>query len=243
MQVEKLFEDFKNIKYENITCITWYDSIKLMNINKKFSVYLKKINVNTMNFGSILLGFYSNEDNDIIIHIDDKQIKQKINAKILTYPLCNVILSKIGLYSNIIIRSTKEVYGIFITLTEQELNNMYNHTYFSNYFYENKPYHLFYNEGKIDVRDGLHVKKLDEIEIPQIINENIIWKNILDNKPNFNHILKYNNIIIKLSLDTHIWEKIKDNTEQSEKLDKIIKSYRKIFDHYNLHDSIVSDYL
>lgn len=244
MNIENLFEQFKNIRYEDINCITWYESIKRMNANKKFCVYLKKINTNTMNFGSILLGFYSNENNNITIHINNNEIKQKIPAKILTYPICNIILSKLGMYSNINVRSDKEIYGIFITLTEEELNKMNNYIYFTNYFYENKPYHLHYHSGKIYLKDGLYKKKLiDEFEIPQFITENIVWQNIIENRPNFNDILKYNDIIIKLSLNRHIWEKIKNNTEKCKEVEKIIYKYREIFDIYNLYDSTLGEFL
>ena len=146
MDIKNLFEEFKNIKYQDITCKTWFESVKYMNINKKFSVYLKKINTNTINFSSLILGFYSKEENDIVIHIDNNLIKQKIPAKILTYPICNIILSKIGIYSNVIVHSrNKDIYGIFITLTEGELCKMDKYIYFSNYFYENKTYHLHYH--------------------------------------------------------------------------------------------------
>ena len=33
MDIENLFEEFKSIKIEDITCKTWYDSVKLMNNN------------------------------------------------------------------------------------------------------------------------------------------------------------------------------------------------------------------
>ena len=244
MDIEKLFEEFKSIKIEDITCKTWYDSVKLMNKNKKFSVFVKKININTMNFGSILLGFYSNENNDITIHIDDNEIKQKIPANMLTYPICNIILSKLGIYSNINVRSDKEIYGIFISLSEEEINKMMNNVYFSNYFYENKAYHLHYHSGKIHLENGLYKTKLSfEIEIPRIVNVNIVWQNILENRPNFTDILKYNDVIIKLSLDRHIWEKIKNNTEKCKEVDKIIQKYRKIFDNYKLYDSNISEFI
>lgn len=245
MDIKNLFEEFKNIKYQDITCKTWFESVKYMNINKKFSVYLKKINTNTINFSSLILGFYSKEENDIIIHIGGNRIKQKIPAKILTYPICNIILSKIGIYSNVIVHSrNKDIYGIFITLTTEEHANMDNYLYFSNYFYEDKPYHLRYRYGKIYIEDGLYKKKeIDEFELPRFISENIIWQNILENTPNFTDILKYNDVIIKLSLDRHIWEKIKDNTEKCEEVNNIIEEYRKIFDNYNLYDSNVSGFL
>jgi len=244
MNIEKLFEHLKNIKFEDVVCKTWYDSVKLMNKNKKFSVYLKKININTLNFGSILLGFYSNEKNDITIQIDNNLIKQKIPAKMLTYPICNIILSKLGIYSNINVRGDKEIYGIFITLTESELNNLINYIYFSNYSYENKPYHLHYYSGRIYVKEGLYEKRLlNEFEIPRFLNENIVWQDILENTPNFTDILKYNDIIIKLSLDIHIWDKIKDNTKKCKEVDKIIQKYKEIFDICNVYDSNISEFL
>lgn len=244
MDIEKLFEEFKSIKIEDIVCKTWYDSVKLMNKNKKFSVYFKKININTMNFGSILLGFYSKEINDIVIQIDNNEIKQQIPSNILTYPICNIILSKLGMYTNINVYSDKEIYGIFITLTEEEINKIMSNVYFSNYFYENKPYHLHYHSGKIHLENGLYKTKLSfEIEIPRIVNENIVWQGIIKNRPNFTDILKYNNIIIKLSLDKHIWEKIKVNTEECKEVDKIIEKYREIFDNYKLYDSNISEFI
>jgi len=179
MCIKNMLEEFKNIKYEDISCKTWYESVKLMNTNKKFSVYFKKINDNTTHFGSILLAFYSKEDNDIIISIDDNQIKQKIPSKILTYPICNIILTKIARYSDINIHSSKEIYGIFITLTDEELNNIDNYIYFSNYFYGDSEYHLYYHSGKIYLEDGLYEKtSINEFEIPNFTNEKIIHKNI-----------------------------------------------------------------
>lgn len=244
MDIEKLFEEFKNIKIEDIVCKTWFESVKRMNIDKKFSVYLKKININTMNFGSILLGFYSKEDNLITINIDDNKIKQKIPAKILTYPICNIILSRVGMYTNITVHSHKEIYGIFITLSQEELYKMNSYTYFTNYFYENKLYHIHYHSGKIYIKNGLYIKRFtNDNEIPSFINENIVWKNILENKPNFTDILKFNNVIIKLSLDRHIWDKIKDNTEKCKEVGKILEKYREIFDTYNLYDSIISEFI
>ncbi len=244
MDIEKLFGHLKNIKFEDVVCKTWYDSVKLMNKNKKFSVYLKKININTLNFGSILLGFYSNEKNDITIQIDNNILKQKIPAKMLTYPICNIILSKLGIYSNINVHGDKEIYGIFITLTEPELNNLINYIYFSNYSYENKPYHIHYYSGRIYVKEGLYKKRLlNEFEIPRFLNENIVWQNILENTPNFTDILKYNDILIKLSLEKNIWNKIKNDTEKCKEVEKHIESYRKIFDNYNLYDSTIDKFI
>ena len=246
MDIKTLFEEFKNIKIEDITRKTWYESVKFMNINKKFSVYLKKIKSNPLrqNFGSVLLGFYSKEDTDFVIDIDNIKINQKIFKKTLTYPICNIIFTKLGIYTNIHVYSDKEIYGIFVTLTEKELKVMDGYTYFSNYFYNNKQYHIYYDFGKIFINEGLYKKRfIKNLEIPRFINENIVWKNILQNTPNFFDILKFNNIIIKLTLDRHIWNKIKDNTESCKEVKKIIEEYEEIFVIYKLYDSKISDYI
>ena len=121
MEIKKLFEEFKNIKYENIHYKTWLQSIKNINeTNNNFSVYLKKLKKNINNRKSLILGFYSEEDSEIIININNNEIKQKIYAKELNYPLCNIIFSDIGCYTDINISSSKDIYVVLIALKNIE---------------------------------------------------------------------------------------------------------------------------
>jgi hypothetical protein len=244
VNIIKLFDDFKNIKYENIKNKTWYESIRTISTLKHgFSVY-KKLIKDTYTCDSILLGFYSCEDTEITIIINNNEIKQKIYANQITYPLCNILLTKIGCYSIVNINSNQNIYGIFITITLADFNKMFNYRYFSNFLYNKKKYHLYYQAGNIYYKDNFYNKKfIDELEIPHFTNKNMIWENILNDTPDFNDIIIHNDVLIKLSLEKNIWNKIKNNTDKCREVEKIINDYRTIFDIYNLSDSVVSKFV
>jgi hypothetical protein len=195
----------------------------------------------------LIIGFYSEFDTCIYINFDGISYTQNIKAKEFVYPCCGII----PLFKRVIIEDLNEkdiispIYVIQMTCNEYLKDILFKYNYYTcnsdfSLSYYNKKTFIFHTPD--DFFDGNNFIYIPTFETEDEFKKRILQKsNIKYN--DYKIINRKNNLLIFLSLYNSIWKDIRVYNNICILINNKINKYRLIFEHLNLNQTSLCEFI